>query len=128
MSGVVTVQCVLRSTHAGLPTTSCMYGRWCWSMTSLIPLPAGAQVPISSYTCTQPNIIAVFLDHRQCTMLVCIVSIAVSTHLYSDTLYISLCNICLGAFSGGVLSCVSVVSFTVFTPPSSTSATPAMSA
>ena len=27
----------------------------------------GAQVPITSYTCTQPNI-AVFLDHRQCTV------------------------------------------------------------
>ena len=31
-----------------------------------LPL-TGAQVPITSYTCTQPNIV-VFLDHRQCTV------------------------------------------------------------
>ena len=29
--------------------------------------PTGAQVPITSYTCTQPNI-AGFLDHGQCTV------------------------------------------------------------
>ena len=29
--------------------------------------PSGSQVPITSYTCTQPNI-AVFLDHGQCTV------------------------------------------------------------
>ena len=34
----------------------------------LYPFPlTGAQVPITSYTCTQPNI-AVFLDHGQCTV------------------------------------------------------------
>ena len=33
----------------------------------LIPLPAGAQVPITNYTCTQPNI-AGFRDHGQCTV------------------------------------------------------------
>ena len=34
----------------------------------LCPFPiTGAQVPITSYTCTQPNI-AVFLDHGQCTI------------------------------------------------------------
>ena len=32
----------------------------------LFPL-TGAQVPITSYTCTQPNI-AAFLDHGQCTV------------------------------------------------------------
>ena len=35
-------------------------------MTSIIPIPAGAQVPITSYTCTQPNT-AGYLDQRQCT-------------------------------------------------------------
>ena len=36
-------------------------------MTSIIPLPAGAQVPITSYTCTQPNI-AGYFDGGQCTV------------------------------------------------------------
>ena len=30
--------------------------------------PTGAQVPITSYTCTQPNV-AGFLDHGQCTVI-----------------------------------------------------------
>ena len=34
----------------------------------LCPFPhTGAQVPVTSYTCTQPNI-AIFLDHGQCTV------------------------------------------------------------
>ena len=38
----------------------------CTHMFTVYVAPTGAQVPITSYTCTQPNV-AVFLDHGQCT-------------------------------------------------------------
>ena len=39
----------------------------CTHMFTIYVTPTGAQVPITSYTCTQPNV-AVFLDHGQCTV------------------------------------------------------------
>ena len=51
---------------------------------------------------------------RKYTMLMCIVSIAVSTHLYSNTLCVHLTMHSLVSSGGGVFSCVCVA---FFTPP-----------
>ena len=64
--------------------------------------------PTTSVTPTSPTTSPTAM--RKYTMLMCIVSIAVSTHLYRDTLYVCLTMHSLVTTGGGVFSCVCVAS------------------